>query len=192
MRISLSWIAPPEMRRGGGPRLWKAPIMFFDNWTELARILIVGGLAYVGLVSFLRVSGKRTLAKMNAFDLVVTVALGSTLATSLLDKNVSLLEGLLAFALLCGLQYTVAYVSVRSKMFRRIIKSEPALLLHRGEYLRSTMRRERVSEDEIRAAVRSAGEADPHAIEAVVLETDGTFSVIAKTASGSSSLGGLS
>jgi uncharacterized membrane protein YcaP (DUF421 family) len=154
--------------------------MFFDNWTELARILIVGSLAYAGLVGFLRISGKRTLSKMNAFDLVVTVALGSTLATSLLDRNVSLSEGLLAFVLLCGLQYIVAFLSVRSKAFRQVIKSEPALLLHRGEYLRSTMRRERVSEDEIRAAVRSSGQADPGAVEAVVLETDGTFSVIAK------------
>jgi uncharacterized membrane protein YcaP (DUF421 family) len=41
----------------------------------------------------LRVSGKRTLAKMNAFDLVVTVALGSTLATILLSADVSLAEG---------------------------------------------------------------------------------------------------
>lgn len=53
--------------------------MFFDGWSDLLRILVVGSLAYAGLVGFLRVSGKRTLAKMNAFDLVVTVALGSTL-----------------------------------------------------------------------------------------------------------------
>jgi uncharacterized membrane protein YcaP (DUF421 family) len=100
-------------------------IMFFDNWTALARILIVGILAYAGLVSFLRISGKRTLSKMNAFDLIVTVALGSTLATTLLDSNVSLSEGLLAFVLLCGLQYIVAYVSVRSKAFRQVIKQLP-------------------------------------------------------------------
>jgi uncharacterized membrane protein YcaP (DUF421 family) len=153
--------------------------MFFDSWSALLRILIVGSLTYVGLVTFLRLSGKRTLSKMNAFDLVVTVALGSTLATVLLDRNVSLSEGLLSFALLCILQYVVALLAVHSKLFRRVIKSEPALLLHRGEYLRSAMSQERVTEDEIRAAVRSAGHADPTAVEAVVLETDGSFSVIA-------------
>jgi len=58
-------------------------------WSDLARILLVGAAAYVTLVVILRTSGKRTLAKLNAFDLVVTVALGSTLATIFLDKNVT-------------------------------------------------------------------------------------------------------
>ena len=152
--------------------------MFFDGSIDLIRVLIVGSLAYIGLVAFLRISGKRTLAKMNAFDLVVTVALGSTLATVLLNSDVSLSEGLLAFVLLCSLQYAVAWLSVRSRGFREIIKSEPALLLRSGAYLRGAMRHERVTEDEIRAAVRAAGHSDPMQVEAVVLETDGTFSVI--------------
>ena len=154
--------------------------MFFDGSTDLIRVLIVGSLAYIGLVAFLRVSGKRTLAKMNAFDLVVTVALGSILATVLLNSDVSLSEGLLAFVLLCSLQYAVAWLSVRSRGFREFIKSEPALLLRNGEYLRGAMRRERVTEDEIRAAVRSAGHSDPSQVAAVVLETDGSFSVVAE------------
>jgi uncharacterized membrane protein YcaP (DUF421 family) len=48
--------------------------MWFDSWADLARILAVGAGAYGGLVLVLRLSGKRTLAKLNAFDLVVTVA----------------------------------------------------------------------------------------------------------------------
>ena len=152
--------------------------MFFHSWWDLLQIVVVGTLAYGALVLLLRISGKRTLAKMNAFDLVVTVALGSTLATVLLSSEVSLSEGVLALVLLCSLQYAIAFVSVRSPRFREIIKSEPALLLHRGEYLRSAMRRERVSEDEIRAAIRSAGKNGPESVAAVVLETDGSFSVI--------------
>jgi uncharacterized membrane protein YcaP (DUF421 family) len=162
--------------------------MFFDGSTDLIRVLIVGSLAYIGLVAFLRVSGKRTLAKMNAFDLVVTVALGSTLATILLSSDVSLSEGLFAFVLLCSLQYVVAWLSVRSRRFREIIKSEPALLLRNGEYLRGAMRSERVTEDEIRAAVRSSGQADPSQVAAVVLETDGSFSVIAEAPASSAAL----
>ncbi|MBW7851502.1 MAG: DUF421 domain-containing protein [Rhodospirillales bacterium] len=152
--------------------------MFFDGWSDLLRILVVGSLAYAGLVGFLRVSGKRTLAKMNAFDLVVTVALGSTLATVLLNNDVSLAEGLFAFALLCALQYVVAFLAVRSAAFRKAIKSEPALLFRNGEYLRVAMTRERVSEDEIRAAIRAAGQPDPSRVAEVVLETDGSFSVV--------------
>ena len=78
--------------------------MFFDDWFGLLRVMVVGVAAYAALVALLRASGKRTLAKLNAFDFVVTVALGSTLATVLLSKDVALAEGLRAFALLTGLQ----------------------------------------------------------------------------------------
>jgi len=79
--------------------------MFFDSWHDLGRVALVGMCAYVALVLMLRLSGNRTLSKLNAFDFVVTVALGSTLATVLLSKDVSLAEGVLAFAVLIGLQF---------------------------------------------------------------------------------------
>ena len=47
--------------------------MLFAGWESLLRTLVVGTLAYVALIAFLRVSGKRTLSKMNTFDFVVTV-----------------------------------------------------------------------------------------------------------------------
>jgi len=99
--------------------------MFFNNWADLGRVLIVGVLAYLGLIVLLRLSGKRTLAKMNAFDFVVTVALGSTLATVLLSKDVALAEGLVAFATLVALQFIIAWLSVRSETVSRFVKSEP-------------------------------------------------------------------
>jgi uncharacterized membrane protein YcaP (DUF421 family) len=68
----------------------------FESWSTSFRTAVVRVLAYVMLVGVLRVSGKRTLAKMHAFDLVVTVALGSTLATILLSKDVALAEGITA------------------------------------------------------------------------------------------------
>ena len=152
--------------------------MFFQGWSGVFRVLIVSILAYAALVLFLRVSGKRTLAKMNAFDLVVTVALGSTLATVLLSKDVALAEGLLAFASLICLQYAVAWLSVRSRRWRRLVKSEPRLLLFRGDYLDDALRQERVTREEVRSAVRSEGLGSLDEVHAVVLETDGTFSVV--------------
>ena len=152
--------------------------MFFDSWQDLLRILVVGTLAYAGLVLFLRVTGKRTLSKMNAFDFVVTVALGSTLATALLSTEVSLSEGLFAFAVLCALQYLVATASVRSKRFERLVKSEPSLLFFRGDFLSGALWRERVTPDEVTAAMRAAGLSATNSVEAVVLETDGSFSVL--------------
>jgi uncharacterized membrane protein YcaP (DUF421 family) len=153
---------------------------FFSGWETVGRTFAIGILAYAGLILLLRISGRRTLSKMNAFDFVVTVAFGSTLATILLNKDVALVEGLTAFAVLVGLQFVVTWTSVRVTWFRRIVTGEPRLLLHEGEFLRAAMRAARVAEDEIHAALRSEGVADPREALAVVLETDGSFSVIRK------------
>ncbi|MDP8921487.1 MAG: DUF421 domain-containing protein [Chloroflexota bacterium] len=155
--------------------------MFFDGWAGIVRTVIVGILAYAILVGMLRASGKRTLSKMNAFDLVVTVALGSTLATIILSKDVGLVEGIVAPALLIGLQLAITWLSVRSSTISHLVKAEPTLLLHRGELLHAAMRRERVTEAEVLAAVRSQGIASLDEVEAVVLETDASFTTIKAT-----------
>ena len=102
----------------------------------------------------------------------------STLATVLLSKSVTLADGLLGLALLIGLQYLIAFLSVRSSGFRALVKSEPTLLLHRGEFLDGALRRERITRDEVLAVLRSAGVADRAEAAAVVLETDGTLNVL--------------
>ena len=152
--------------------------MFFSNWSGLLRVLIVGTLAYVALVLLLRVSGKRTLSKMNAFDFIVTVALGSTLATVLLSKDVALAEGITAFALLIGLQYIITWLSVRFSFVGNLVKAEPSLLFFQGEFLQEAMQRERVTESEVCAAARSQGLADLAEARAIVLETDGSMTVL--------------
>ena len=72
--------------------------MFFHSWFDLLRVAVVGTLAYSALIVWLRISGKRSLSKWNAFDFIVTIALGSTLATAFLSKDVALAEGVFAFA----------------------------------------------------------------------------------------------
>ena len=151
---------------------------FFDGWPALIRTLVVGVLAYASLIFFLRATGKRTLSKMNAFDFVVTVALGSTLATILLSKDVSLAQGCLAMALLIGLQYVITWSSVRMRWIRRTVTGEPTLLFYRGLPLDGAMRRARVTGDEVVCAARIAGFATMEEVGAVVLETDGSFSVV--------------
>lgn len=158
--------------------------MFFDSWFGLLRVLVVGTLAYGGLVLMLRVSGKRTLSKMNAFDLVVTVALGSTLATVLLTSDVALLEGLVAFALLIGLQFAITWLSGRSERVQGLVKAQPRLLVHRGRLLRPALRAERVTAEEVSAALRAEGIGAVEEVDALVLETDGTFSVLKNAGSG--------
>ena len=156
--------------------------MFFQDWQGLVRTLIVGILAYVTLVLFLRLSGKRTLAKLNAFDLVVTVALGSTLSAILLQESIALAEGALALGLLIAMQYLVAFASVRSQRFAHAVRSEPTLLARGGEFCQDAMKRERITEDEVLSAVRSAGGQDIRDVSYLVLESDGTISVAERRA----------
>lgn len=155
--------------------------MFFNGWEPILRIVSIGVLSYLGLLFILRISGKRTLSKMNAYDLVVTVALGSILATILLDRNISLTEGLAAIFILVLMQYSFTWLAVRSSFFSKLIRSAPQLLYYDGQFLRHAMKTTRVLEVEILQAARSKGLQSLTEAEAVVLETDGSISVIKKS-----------
>lgn len=152
--------------------------MWFDSWWQLVRVLLVGTAAYATVVLVLRVSGKRTLAKLNAFDLVVTVAIGSTLATILLSTDVSWSEGAIALALLAALQFLVSWTTVRLPRGRSVVTARPALVLRDGALLSEELTRQRLTANEVRQAVRSTGIGDLSEVSAVVLETDGTLSVV--------------
>lgn len=152
---------------------------FFDGWTPIVRVVVLGPLVLVNLIVVVRLSGKRTLAKFNAYDFVVTIALGSLLATAILSSDVSLATSVTAFAILIGSQFVITWVSTRSRSFERWIKAEPTLLCRDGEMLSRAMRRTRVTEREVRTAVRRRGLPHLDAVAAVILEADGSLSVMA-------------
>lgn len=158
--------------------------MWFDSWNDLARILLVGTCAYVSLVVLLRISGKRTLAKLNAFDFVVTIAVGSTLATVVLDSGTSLADGLVGLWLLVALQFAVARITAGVPRLRPVVTADPSVLLVDGEPNEDELRRRRVGLEELRQAVRSHGVGDLSLVAAVVLETDGTMSVVRASSAG--------
>jgi uncharacterized membrane protein YcaP (DUF421 family) len=154
--------------------------MLFDTWNDLWRIGATGALAYAAIVLILRMTGKRTLAKFNIFDFAVTVAFGSTLATILLNPDVTVAEGAFAFAVLAGLQWFAAILSMRMKWFEKLVRSSPRLLLRDGQFLRDAMRQERVTRGEVEAAIRGKGIGSCSDVAAVVLETSGDLSVIGR------------
>lgn len=158
--------------------------MWFDTTSDLVRVVLVGTAAYATLVLVLRLTGKRTLAKLNAFDLVVTVTFGSTLATILLSTSVSWSEGAAALALLALLQLAVAALASRFPAARRWITSGPTCLVLDGRLLTAELSAQRVAEAEVRQALRGAGHGGLEGLAAVVLETDGSLSVVAQDAVG--------
>lgn len=155
--------------------------MFFDDWSGVGRVLIVAIVAYMALIFLLQWFGKRTLATMTAFDFVVTVAIGSILANILLSKNTVIVEGMTAFVVLIGMQYVMSSFSSRSRQFESYVKSGPRLLLYRGQYLLDAMKDERVTKADVLFAIRQRGKASVENIEAVVLEANGSISVVPKT-----------
>ncbi|MBC3540380.1 DUF421 domain-containing protein [Rufibacter sediminis] len=154
--------------------------IFFDSWESVLRTLVVGVLAYVLLVIQLRLSGKRTLSKMNSFDFVVTVAFGSVLATLLLTKDVPLMDGVVAFGILIVLQFLITWLSVRFPWVSDLVKAKPVLLVHQGELLEDSMKAARITKEEIMAALRNQGIGSLSEVGAVVLETEGSLSIIKK------------
>jgi uncharacterized membrane protein YcaP (DUF421 family) len=158
----------------------KEPYLFFSNWADLGQIFLTGVVVYLGLLIMLRLSGNRTLTQMNAFDFIVTVALGSTVASTLLSKDVSIMGGVTALATLIGMQYLVTMFGVRSKKFKDVVKGQPALLFYRGQMMEDLLFHNRLRKEEIRAAMRYKGFAEMENVEAVILETDGQLTVLPK------------
>jgi uncharacterized membrane protein YcaP (DUF421 family) len=150
----------------------------FNGWDSVLRVIISGVLAYAAIVVLVRVSGKRTLASMSAFDFIVNVALGSLLATIILSRDVPVVDGVAAFLVLVGLQFAVSWSSAHSERVARLVGSEPRFLVYHGGFLHDAMRHERISEAEVLQALRSEGIASAEDVAAVVLESNGSLSIL--------------
>jgi uncharacterized membrane protein YcaP (DUF421 family) len=161
--------------------------IFFKNWADIGRTALLALVTYTGFIVLLRGSGKRTLAKMNVFDFVFVVALGSILGETILTHGATALKGLTACASLILFQVVLSWVTTRSECMEKVINGEPTLLFYQGRYLEAVMKRERVTYEEIRAAIRAHELTSADEIDAVVLETDGTFSVVRRALGGSRS-----
>ena len=162
------------------------------EWESIARTVVHGAATYGVLIGLLRLTGNRTLSKLNAFDLVVTIALGSVLAASFVDASVATMRAAAALGALVALQFAITWLTARSRAVGRLIKTPPSLLYDRDGYRTGAMREARVTAEEVRTAVRQAGIGGMEQVAAVILESDGTLAVIPQSALGSgSALGGV-
>ncbi|RZK62327.1 MAG: DUF421 domain-containing protein, partial [Pedobacter sp.] len=112
--------------------------LFFKDWPAVFHIIICAVISYIVLFIFIRISGKRTLAKLNAFDFVVTVTLGSTLSSMIL-KKVPLVEGFFALITIIALQYLLAFLAKNSSKMEDVINSTPTLLFYDGKFILPAM-----------------------------------------------------
>jgi uncharacterized membrane protein YcaP (DUF421 family) len=152
--------------------------MFFDGWQGLLRVAVLATAGYGALIVVLRLSRKRSMLKMNVFDFVNIVIVGELLAITIMDERIALAEGLVGVGVLIGLQVLLSWLTTRSPAMERVINGEPTLLVHRGRLLEAQMQAQRITDREILTAVREEGIADLDEVEAVVLETNGSLSVV--------------
>ena len=157
--------------------------IYYDGWKDLVRIALAAPVIYFTIVAFIRLAGKRSTSQMNNFDWVVTVALGSIAGAGITSNTVTAFEALFAIAILLAMQWGLTFIIARSDIVEDAVKSSPRLLVYRGEFLEDNIRDERLTKSEVLAALREKGLTQVDEAEAVVLETDASFSVISREAS---------
>jgi len=153
------------------------PPFFFNGWYYVGRTVALSIIGFLALILMLRLSGKRTLSKLNVFDFVFVVAVGSLFASTIVDKNITLVEGMAALATLIVIQIALAEWAARSRLADRIINGRPTLLFSHGKFIPKALKRQRITEGEIRAAIRDHGVKRIEDVDAVILENDGSLSV---------------
>lgn len=154
--------------------------IFFKNWEGVMRVAIASFIAYLTLFLFIRISGKRTLTKLNAFDFVVAVTLGSTLSSMMLAKS-PLVEGAAALIIIIAIQYVLALAAKKSHTMEKIINPPPSLLYYDGEFIEETINRQVITKEEVYARIRESNIEYMDDVKAVILEVNGEVSVVKST-----------
>ncbi|MGO3424100.1 MAG: DUF421 domain-containing protein [Pseudoalteromonas distincta] len=155
--------------------------MFFESWSEIARIVTTTLIIYPFLILATHLVGKRPFAKMNNFDWIITVAAGSILGSAILLKDVVIVEVLVAVSLLLFLQYLLTWMSAHFSTSDKVVKTSPQLVFFDGEYIEAAMKDARLTSTEVEASVRKAGFGDLSTVMAVVFEADGELSIVPKS-----------
>lgn len=152
--------------------------MFFNSWSSLLRVALSAATIYILVVAALRVIGARALAKMSAYDLIVSIALGSLVAAVPLSSSMTVSDGVTAILTFLALQELTRFLQARYRTAQHLVRERPHLVLWDGALIDERLKEVDVSADEIRAAVRQAGLMSLSDAQAVVLENDGEWSVM--------------
>ena len=142
-------------------------------WIEkILRPIII----YVFLIIGLRVAGKRELAQLNPFDLVVLLTLSNTVQNAIIGNDNSLIGGLAGAAVLFVVNDVLVRFSYRNPRLRRLIEGRADELVKNGRVLHAALRRNLITREEIEAAARKQGIEHLRVVESARLEVSGALS----------------
>ncbi|QSX74072.1 DUF421 domain-containing protein [Lysobacter arenosi] len=152
-------------------------------WEFVFRAVVV----YVVLLAMIRMSGKRTMGQLTAFDMLLIVLLGNAVQNALLGKDTSMTGGLLLAATLIILNWLVGFITSRSKTAERILEGVPVVLVRNGHVYRDVLKRELVNRDDLAKAMRESGCSDIERVRLALLETDGRITIMTNEQKGGGS-----
>jgi uncharacterized membrane protein YcaP (DUF421 family) len=145
----------------------------------VARCIVV----YVVVLIGLRLGGRREIGQLTPFDLVLVLLVANATQNAMVGSDTSLAGGVIAAATLFGVNAVVARRRLTSRRLRELVQGEPVVLVEHGEWLDDALRRQGLARDDVLAALREHGEVDDvRHVELAVLETDGSVSVIPRSA----------
>ena len=143
-------------------------------WEKVIRSVVV----YLFILAAFRFTGKRQVGQLTPFDLVVLLLISNVVQNAVIGPDNSLTGGLLGAVVILVLNWAIVEITYRSKRARRLLESSPTLLIHNGRILRDNLARERVTLDDLQAALRRAGIVEPAHVRVAVLEENGAISVV--------------
>jgi uncharacterized membrane protein YcaP (DUF421 family) len=135
---------------------------------------------YLVLLVGMRLAGKRELGEMSTFDFVLTLLLASAVETSIQAGDESIFGGLFAFVLLLVFNKIFAWFNFHFPRVRPVLEGNAVELVHDGKFVRENLRRELISQDEIRMMVKQNDIDRIDDVASFVLEVDGTASITRK------------
>ena len=157
----------------------------FDHptWHGAGVIALKTLIVYVVLVVGLRLLGKRELGQMRVYDLVLIVILGNAVQNAMINNDNTLGGGVVAAFVLLLANRVLNVMIVRSPKVERALVGEPVLIVSDGVVLQGAMDRQGITRDQLEAALREHGYDSLDGIHSVILEVDGSMSVVPRQAS---------
>ena len=155
---------------------WQA--WFLIDWQQVIGIALSVIGFYFCLILFTRIIGLRSFSKLSSYDLAMTVGIGSILASTVLSKSTSLLQGVFAIGMLFMLQALLSIMRRKFKPFKALIDNQPIILMSNGEYLWDNLKEAKLSTNDIKQILRQNGIKSKSEVFAVIMETTANMSVI--------------
>jgi uncharacterized membrane protein YcaP (DUF421 family) len=147
---------------------------------SIAEKLVRSAAVYFFLLLVIRLAGKRQVAQMTPFDLVVLLLISNVVQNAVIGNDNSLGGGFIGVVFILLLNALVAWAAYRSKLVGRVVDGEPTLLVHNGVVMKARMERERVTLHDLQEAMREHGLADIAHVRYAVLEPDGKISILTR------------